>query len=87
MHTVAMASTDAIVVDGLVNGTADTVAAWGRGLRRIQTGQLQAYVTLLAWGALGLVAWQILTSGARLDLGSLFQGFGDWRLLFNAMKT
>ncbi len=63
---------DAIVVDGLVNGTADTVAAWGHSLRRIQTGQLQAYVALLAWGAIGLVLWQVIAAGPAMPD---FQGF------------
>jgi NADH-quinone oxidoreductase subunit L len=57
---------DNLVVDGLVNGVANTTAAWGRSLRRIQNGQLQAYVALLAWGAIGLVAWQVIAAGPTM---------------------
>ncbi|MBN1504853.1 MAG: NADH-quinone oxidoreductase subunit L [Candidatus Eisenbacteria bacterium] len=42
---------DALVIDGAVNGSANTVAAGSRVLRRLQTGRLQDYALSVALGA------------------------------------
>jgi len=49
------ARTDARVVDGAVNGTAWTFAGCGRALRRLQTGNLQAYLCLTVIGSVVLI--------------------------------
>ncbi len=41
---------DNLVVDGAVNGTANLVLATGAVLRRVQTGKLQNYLTLVLIG-------------------------------------
>ena len=41
------------VIDGMVNGVAALVAAWGRQFRKIQTGKIQNY--LLGFVAVALV--------------------------------
>ena len=48
-------SIDRLFVDGLVNLVGGAISAAGRGLRRVQTGHVQAYVQGLALGALALV--------------------------------
>jgi NADH-quinone oxidoreductase subunit L len=46
---------DATCVDGLVNGTAETVAEAGRQARRVQTGRLRGYLAYSVAGLLVLV--------------------------------
>jgi len=46
---------DTYVVDGTVNGLANTATAAGRGIRRVQTGQLQLYGLLIGIGVLAIV--------------------------------
>jgi len=50
---------DAKIVDGTVNGVADTVIGAGRRVRRIQTGRINAYVMGVAFGVVVLlfVVW------------------------------
>jgi NADH-quinone oxidoreductase subunit L len=47
---------DAYVVDGLVNGVADTLQAGYRGLKRAQTGRVQNYAFVMGGGFFLLVA-------------------------------
>ncbi len=47
---------DQYVVDGLVNGVADTLQAGFRGLKRLQTGRVQNYAFVMGGGFLLLVA-------------------------------
>ncbi|MBM3287159.1 MAG: NADH-quinone oxidoreductase subunit L [Candidatus Eisenbacteria bacterium] len=54
---------DNIVIDGMVNGVAGGVLAWGRQFRRIQTGKIQNYL-------LGFAAVALLLMAVRL-----FRGF------------
>jgi NADH-quinone oxidoreductase subunit L len=49
-------SFDQYVVDGLVNGVADTLQAGYRGLKRAQTGRVQNYAFVMGGGFLLLVA-------------------------------
>ncbi len=46
---------DTYGVDGAVNGVADGVAAGGRAIRRVQTGQLQLYGLFIGIGILAIV--------------------------------
>ena len=52
---------DVGAIDGLVNGTADTVGGLGELLRRLQTGSVRAYAASLLFGAvlvLGYYLWR-----------------------------
>jgi NADH-quinone oxidoreductase subunit L len=52
---------DARVIDGAVNGAAEVVSAFARGLRRLQTGSVRAYAASLFFGvvlALGYYLWR-----------------------------
>jgi len=52
---------DAGVIDGLVNGTAETVGGLGELLRRLQTGSVRAYAASLLFGAVlvfGYYLWR-----------------------------
>jgi NADH-quinone oxidoreductase subunit L len=53
------------VVDGAVNGVADTVIAAGRRVRRVQTGRINAYVMGVAFGVVVLlfVVWFVGPTG------------------------
>jgi NADH-quinone oxidoreductase subunit L len=51
---------DEYVVDGLVNGTADTLQLAWRGLRRLQTGQVQSYAYIMAGGLVAVIAAYLL---------------------------
>jgi NADH-quinone oxidoreductase subunit L len=44
------AAFDTYVVDGLVNGVAHLVTSFGSGLRRVETGKVQAYMTVFFGG-------------------------------------
>ncbi|MBI2853608.1 MAG: NADH-quinone oxidoreductase subunit L [Chloroflexi bacterium] len=52
---------DADVVDGVANGIGNTVVGFGKGMRRMETGQLQGYAVAIAVGLvaimLGLYFW------------------------------
>ena len=47
---------DARIVDGAINGVANGTAATGRAIRRVQTGQLQAYAMAIAVGIIAIAA-------------------------------
>jgi NADH-quinone oxidoreductase subunit L len=48
---------DPRVIDALVNGVASLVAAWARGLRRVQTGFVMNYALGILLGAVAVVAY------------------------------
>ncbi len=48
---------DHIVIDGGVTGIAGAIAAGGAALRRLQTGYLREYATLMLLGALAMLAY------------------------------
>jgi len=51
---------DVAVIDAMVNGVGAATLLWGRGLRLVQSGQVQHYALAMALGAvmiLGLYAW------------------------------
>jgi NADH-quinone oxidoreductase subunit L len=48
---------DPRVIDGLVNGVATAVAAWSRGLRRVQTGFVMNYALGILLGAVAVIAY------------------------------
>ena len=48
---------DMLIIDGLVNGLAQTCAAAGSGIRRLQGGQIAGYLTTMAVGAVLLIGW------------------------------
>jgi NADH-quinone oxidoreductase subunit L len=48
---------DPRVVDGVVNGVAEAVAGWSRGLRRVQTGFVMNYALGILLGAVAVVAY------------------------------
>jgi len=48
---------DPSVVDGIVNGVANLVTGWARGLRRVQTGFVMNYALGVLLGAVAVVAY------------------------------
>jgi len=56
---------DTYVVDGAVNGVAKLASGLGRGLRALQTGQLQTYAVAIGVGVIAIVAIFLLAMGAR----------------------
>jgi NADH-quinone oxidoreductase subunit L len=56
---------DRVIVDGAVNGVADTIIATGRRLRRVQTGRVNTYVMGVAFGVVVilLLVWFIGPQG------------------------
>jgi len=56
---------DTYVVDGAVNGMAKLASGLGRGLRALQTGQLQTYAVAIGVGVIAIVAIFLLAMGAR----------------------
>jgi NADH-quinone oxidoreductase subunit L len=54
---------DVLIIDGAVNGTGFVVRVVGGGLRKFQTGQVQAYALSIVFGAVLLVAYYAM-SGA-----------------------
>jgi proton-translocating NADH-quinone oxidoreductase chain L len=57
----ASSSFDKVVIDGVVNGVGSITSGTGSLLRRLQTGRIQTYVTLLGLSILVLaVAYQVL---------------------------
>ena len=59
----AVATFDAEVVDGAVNGVAATVRGSGRGLRVLQTGFVRSYALGVAVGVVGLLAYFLTRAG------------------------
>jgi NADH-quinone oxidoreductase subunit L len=51
---------DVKVIDGLVNGSARSIAVWAESIRKIQTGIAQNYALLMMIGIVGIIAWMIL---------------------------
>jgi NADH-quinone oxidoreductase subunit L len=52
--------TDARIIEAIVNGVPSAIAAVSSGLRRVQTGLMQHYATLMATGLLIIVAIMLL---------------------------
>jgi NADH-quinone oxidoreductase subunit L len=52
------------VIDGAVNGLGQSVTAWARGLRRVQTGFVMNYALTMLVGAVAIVAY-LLSRAAR----------------------
>src|SRR5204863_7830518 len=48
---------DLRVIDGIVNGVAQLVAAWATGMRRVQTGFVMNYALGILIGAVAVVAF------------------------------
>ena len=61
----AVATFDAEVIDGAVNGVAAVVRGSGKGLRVLQTGFVRSYALGVAVGVVGLLAY-FLTRGGVL---------------------
>ncbi|HVK37908.1 MAG TPA: NADH-quinone oxidoreductase subunit L [Candidatus Kapabacteria bacterium] len=51
---------DVRVIDGIINGTGRLTADVSRGVRRLQTGVVQNYVTMFLVGILAIVGWFLL---------------------------
>ncbi|MFL6203853.1 MAG: NADH-quinone oxidoreductase subunit L [Acidimicrobiales bacterium] len=58
-----VATFDAEVVDGAVNGMATVVRGGGRGLRLLQTGFVRSYALGIALGAVGLLVYFLTRGG------------------------
>jgi NADH-quinone oxidoreductase subunit L len=58
-----VATFDAEVVDGAVNGVATVVRGGGRGLRLLQTGFVRSYALGIAIGAVGLLVYFLTRGG------------------------
>jgi len=52
--------TDARIIEAVVNGVPSAIAAFSSGLRKIQTGLMQHYATIMATGILIIVAMMLL---------------------------
>jgi hypothetical protein len=61
------------VVDGLVNGTAEGVQAAGRRLRRLQTGNIKAYIATAVVGGLFIMAFYAVLMN-REGIARFFHG-------------
>jgi len=48
---------DPKVIDGLVNGVAEMILGWARGLRRLQTGFVMNYALTMLVGAVAVIAF------------------------------
>ena len=59
----AVATFDAEVVDGAVNGVAAVVRGSGKGLRVLQTGFVRSYALGVAVGVVGLLAYFLTRGG------------------------
>ncbi|MFM7339633.1 MAG: NADH-quinone oxidoreductase subunit L, partial [Bacteroidota bacterium] len=51
---------DVKIVDGIVNGSARSIAVWAESLRKIQTGIAQNYALLMLLGIVGIMLWMII---------------------------
>ncbi|HEX9260464.1 MAG TPA: NADH-quinone oxidoreductase subunit L [Acidimicrobiales bacterium] len=56
----AVATADATIVDGAVNGVARDIGWLGTRLRRVQTGFVRNYALGIAVGAVGLLTWFVV---------------------------
>ena len=56
----AVATADAVVVDGAVNGAGRTARGLGRLLGRVQSGFVRSYALVTTIGALAVLAWFLL---------------------------
>lgn len=54
-----MAWIETNIIDGFVNGTADTVSGMGDVFKRLQTGLVQNYILVVSLGVVGLLAYLI----------------------------
>lgn len=54
--------TDARVIEAIINGVPNAIGGVSRGLRKIQTGMLHHYATIMAMGALAVVVIMLLRS-------------------------
>ena len=52
--------TDARIIEAIVNGVPNAIAAFSSGLRRMQTGLMQHYATIMATGILLIIAMMLL---------------------------
>ena len=52
--------TDARIIEAVVNGVPSAIAAFSSGLRKIQTGLMQHYATIMATGILIIFAIMLL---------------------------
>ena len=50
---------DVRVIDGSVNGVADSVRGWSELLRRLQTGSVRAYAASLFFGVVALLGYYL----------------------------
>jgi NADH:ubiquinone oxidoreductase subunit 5 (subunit L)/multisubunit Na+/H+ antiporter MnhA subunit len=55
-----VATTDAVVVDGAVDGAGRTARGLGRLLGRVQSGFVRSYALITAVGAVAVLAWFLL---------------------------
>ncbi|MEA3510284.1 MAG: NADH-quinone oxidoreductase subunit L, partial [Actinomycetota bacterium] len=55
---------DMKVVDGVVNGLAVGVRAFGSSMRVLQTGWVRSYGAAIVAGSLGVILWLLLQGGA-----------------------
>ena len=51
---------DIKVIDGIVNGSARSIATWAESIRKIQSGIAQNYALLMMIGIVGIIAWMVL---------------------------
>jgi NADH-quinone oxidoreductase subunit L len=63
----AAAAFDQYVVDGVVNGLASATRIAGDGLRRLESGQLQAYTSMSVLGVVIAIAAIFVFSGNVLE--------------------
>jgi len=52
--------TDARIIEAIVNGVPNAIAAFSSGLRKVQTGLMQHYATIMATGILLIIAMMLL---------------------------
>ena len=52
--------TDARIIEAIVNGVPSAIAAFSSGLRKVQTGLMQHYATIMATGILLIIAMMLL---------------------------
>ena len=55
-----MAITDAKIIEAVVNGVPNAIGVFSQGLRRVQTGVVQHYATIMAMGVLLIAALMLL---------------------------
>ena len=52
--------TDAKIIEAVVNGVPAAIGGFSRQLRKVQTGFLQHYATIMALGILAIIALMLL---------------------------